>query len=147
MLYLIPFLHQTTTSRCYTYRYRMLYLIPFLHQTTTENRHDRRHASCILFHFYIKPQPRRNRTSPRSVVSYSISTSNHNFSLIYKNFALVVSYSISTSNHNGADEVTALIEVVSYSISTSNHNHHIFVIFIILLYLIPFLHQTTTYGA
>ena len=34
----------------------MLYLIPFLHQTTTVNNPVRTTPSCILFHFYIKPQ-------------------------------------------------------------------------------------------
>ena len=34
----------------------MLYLIPFLHQTTTALRVIRLLTRCILFHFYIKPQ-------------------------------------------------------------------------------------------
>ena len=33
-----------------------LYLIPFLHQTTTISRCDISRRGCILFHFYIKPQ-------------------------------------------------------------------------------------------
>ena len=33
-----------------------LYLIPFLHQTTTLERQQITEMSCILFHFYIKPQ-------------------------------------------------------------------------------------------
>ena len=56
LLYLIPFLHQTTTDKyqCRS-RYR-LYLIPFLHQTTTDTDSNGSVISCILFHFYIKPQ-------------------------------------------------------------------------------------------
>ena len=34
--------------------------------------------SCILFHFYIKPQPIFADVNETTVVSYSISTSNHN---------------------------------------------------------------------
>ena len=34
--------------------------------------------SCILFHFYIKPQPTNGYFAIQPVVSYSISTSNHN---------------------------------------------------------------------
>ena len=34
----------------------MLYLIPFLHQTTTMRPLMRLPIGCILFHFYIKPQ-------------------------------------------------------------------------------------------
>ena len=35
----------------------MLYLIPFLHQTTTAHFAKYFIFCCILFHFYIKPQP------------------------------------------------------------------------------------------
>ena len=78
--------------------------------------------SCILFHFYIKPQHRSANVRYTFVVSYSISTSNHNILLLYIVFARVVSYSISTSNHNCGEWVERTSE----------------------LYLIPFLHQTTT---
>ena len=78
-----------------------LYLIPFLHQTTT---------LCFTKCQNIK----------------------------------VVSYSISTSNHNTKDFKEYIIRVVSYSISTSNHNKKLFGLPDLTLYLIPFLHQTTT---
>ena len=38
----------------------------------------------------------------------------------------------------------SLLNVVSHSVSTSNHNFLPFNKFVVLLYLIPFLHQTTT---
>ena len=57
---------------------------------------------------------------------------------------LVVSYSISTSNHNLKFSRILRRMVVSYSISTSNHNIFRMNIIVKLLYLIPFLHQTTT---
>ena len=56
--------------------------------------------SCILFHFYIKPQPLVRGVAGVWVVSYSISTSNHNSAQLKCYHDLVVSYSISTSNHN-----------------------------------------------
>ena len=99
-LYLIPFLHQTTTPATPPIITPLLYLIPFLHQTTTRIclfseargcilfhfyiKPQRffcaylQRLGCILFHFYIKPQPRREQVYGRFVVSYSISTSNHN---------------------------------------------------------------------
>ena len=80
----------------------------------------------------------------RTVVSYSISTSNHNVSLNKWATELVVSYSISTSNHNNYWKHAKRIGVVSYSISTSNHNSTINGSTVNVLYLIPFLHQTTT---
>ena len=78
-LYLIEFLHQTTTAipRYYD-RYR-LYLIEFLHQTTTFRFNASLAMSCILLNFYIKPQRQISKRLPLCVVSYWISTSNHNF--------------------------------------------------------------------
>ena len=99
-LYLIPFLHQTTTITLAIRCARPLYLIPFLHQTTTLRAQRSGHSGCILFHFYIKPQQNE----------------------LIANFFPVVSYSISTSNHNTARATEWAFR----------------------LYLIPFLHQTTT---
>ena len=79
---------------------RRLYLIPFLHQTTTIRVCLILFSGCILFHFYIKPQPLVFIRIQIIVVSYSISTSNHNSSLCSPDTTSVVSYSISTSNHN-----------------------------------------------
>ena len=77
---------------------------------------------CILFHFYIKPQL---------------------FDIEFNNI-FVVSYSISTSNHNRYNNWRKDMLVVSYSISTSNHNLIRMTLILNMLYLIPFLHQTTT---
>ena len=77
---------------------------------------------CILFHFYIKPQRCPIFHALFSVVSYSISTSNHNLLFSSSAIRLVVSYSISTSNHNRNLQTSRPSLVVSYSISTSNHN-------------------------
>ena len=78
------------------------------------------------------------------VVSYSISTSNHNMDVTRVLHRAVVSYSISTSNHNAARYCPCAHQVVSYSISTSNHNKVVRNLDFSGLYLIPFLHQTTT---
>ena len=83
-------------------------------------------------------------TKPK-VVSYSISTSNHNTVMRSLVASLVVSYSISTSNHNCRFALISASSVVSYSISTSNHNLSSGTITGKWLYLIPFLHQTTTF--
>ncbi len=100
--------------------------------------------SCILFHFYIKPQLCNPFLVKHIVVSYSISTSNHNFAMCKHHKHGVVSYSISTSNHNCTRLSSLPPVVVSYSISTSNHNSNEIHITVKMLYLIPFLHQTTT---
>ena len=59
MLYLIEFLHQTTTFRVSIRLYTALYLIEFLHQTTTTEANIAFFSSCILLNFYIKPQQSR----------------------------------------------------------------------------------------
>ena len=123
MLYLIPFLHQTTTLRIIFYALLSCILFHFYIKPQPEVLVLRPHIGCILFHFYIKPQRRSAGVVGGHVVSYSISTSNHNFRLL----RLIDS------------------SVVSYSISTSNHNKWIFRNKKKKLYLIPFLHQTTTF--
>ena len=59
----------------------LLYLIPFLHQTTTPPLSLTEYKCCILFHFYIKPQQTCRHICCMCVVSYSISTSNHNITV------------------------------------------------------------------
>ena len=56
--------------------------------------------SCILLNFYIKPQQNEYNDPSAVVVSYWISTSNHNLTMRIISRILVVSYWISTSNHN-----------------------------------------------
>ena len=143
-LYLIPFLHQTTTSPNNAFSWFALYLIPFLHQTTTFRVKGSRRYSCILFHFYIKPQPTRcsAATLPSCILFHFYikpqpleGASAHALSCILFHFYIkpqpwrflqllqkVVSYSISTSNHNTILKTFGTDFVVSYSISTSNHN-------------------------
>ena len=121
--------------------------------------------SCILFHFYIKPQHCYLRKGRGAVVSYSISTSNHN--IFGMNVADGTLYLIpflhqTTTKCDGKLRILCCIlfhfyikpqhlasmdvfqVVVSYSISTSNHNVRAHCAPAPLLYLIPFLHQTTT---
>ena len=79
------------------------------------------------------------------VVSYRNSTSNHNEAVIKDGEIQVVSYRNSTSNHNSPNAVFGNSPVVSYRNSTSNHNISRPIIFLIELYLIEILHQTTTF--
>ena len=101
-----------------------LYLIPFLHQTTTKYSDADAVYRCILFHFYIKPQQRCRWCWRCRVVSYSISTSNHNLRKCPEcsNRLYLIPFLHQTTT-------SWLRAVIGYS-----------------LYLIPFLHQTTTAG-
>ena len=58
MLFLILFLHQTTTVMFACTDKVELFLILFLHQTTTRAVSCLISWSCSLFYFYIKPQRR-----------------------------------------------------------------------------------------
>ena len=58
----------------------------------------------------------------------------------------VVSHSNSTSNHNWPQPTAFPARVVSHSNSTSNHNVQAGISKVKSLFLIPILHQTTTYG-
>ena len=121
-LWLILFLHQTTTLIIQLNGLQLLWLILFLHQTTTGQVSISSQVGCDLFYFYIKPQLTHSVLNYFNVVTYSISTSNHNYSLDELDKLFVVTYSISTSNHNWMDIHNLSAIVVTYSISTSNHN-------------------------
>ena len=103
-------------------RIQMLYLIPFLHQTTTNMSPYLLYVCCILFHFYIKPQHNRSPLLPILVVSYSISTSNHNEAEIKRS--------------------VCKLYLIPFLHQTTTGNQFQFTV--ARLYLIPFLHQTTT---
>ena len=101
---------------------------------------------CSLFCFYIKPQQRLERTSRSIVVPYSVSTSNHNNPNTISGAQPVVPYSVSTSNHNinsnGLDFVELFLILFLHQTTTLKRS----TIFYHLLFLILFLHQTTTFG-
>ena len=144
MLYLIEILHQTTTISRPTSTTWLLYLIEILHQTTTYGRQRVPQKCCILSKFYIKPQHSVLPTRRGIVVSYRNSTSNHNRKRRDNTDRSVVSYRNSTSNHNRTRIDEKRPRVVSYRNSTSNHNVMSAQAFMMKLYLIEILHQTTT---
>ena len=100
LLFLISYLHQTTTVRGFLTAAGALFLISYLHQTTT--RSDPRYTSrrCFLSRIYIKPQHWLTTAKREEVVSYLVSTSNHNSASLFFSSVRVVSYLVSTSNHN-----------------------------------------------
>ena len=143
-LYIVLFLHQTTTAIILLALVFWLYIVLFLHQTTTcdsvrlfwlgcisffsyiKPQHDnnwlRSMFCCISFFSYIKPQLWTEREIDIPVVYRSFPTSNHNYCLLLSRCCWVVYRSFPTSNHNG-----------SYILTPSS-----------LLYIVLFLHQTTT---
>ena len=101
-------------------------------------------VDCILSLFYIKPQHVIRRQRCQHIVSYLFSTSNHNQLSYYAQDPQIVSYLFSTSNHNNLKNWQTQQDIVSYLFSTSNHNCAVVGMNSSLLYLISFLHQTTT---
>ena len=122
-----------------------LFLIPILHQTTTLKRLLCGLLSCSSFQFYIKPQPITASSLFIPVVPHSNSTSNHNFHLQFRGKLFVVPHSNSTSNHNVLRRFRSFLLVVPHSNSTSNHNMVARLWKLTALFLIPILHQTTTF--
>ena len=79
VLYIVRFLHQTTTYHLPCRFVQMLYIVRFLHQTTTDCDQQLAADGCISSVSYIKPQllPSVNRCC--DVVYRPFPTSNHNF--------------------------------------------------------------------
>ena len=77
---------------------------------------------CISYYSYIKPQ----RLPRKIYVDY------------------VVYHTIPTSNHNHVASHRKTYPVVYHTIPTSNHNMVIYLVLNTMLYIILFLHQTTT---
>ena len=101
-------------------------------------------SSCISYHFYIKPQLKLSNSLRSIVVYLIISTSNHNIFCIFHFPDFVVYLIISTSNHNFQSDCYSCSSVVYLIISTSNHNSTFCFSPALVLYILSFLHQTTT---
>ncbi len=121
-LFLISFHHQTTTGFVGWAKGLPLFLISFHHQTTTMTSEGINSDRCFLSHFIIKPQRSLAAGQTYIVVSYLISSSNHNGGGVGLTRWGVVSYLISSSNHNLCLLHVSHMVVVSYLISSSNHN-------------------------
>ena len=129
------------------YRGYVLYLIPFLHQTTTMALHFPLVNCCILFHFYIKPQlcePPLLSCYRCILFHFYIKPQPDAYVKALHERCILFHFYIKPQRFCWR----ALYPyVVSYSISTSNHNREQHWQCDLGLYLIPFLHQTTTRNA
>ena len=99
-LYIVLFLHQTTTLPLSANHRTALYIVLFLHQTTTRFLLEMWKYGCISYYSYIKPQHYHGCLWTDSVVYRTIPTSNHNCKVSSSLFPLVVYRTIPTSNHN-----------------------------------------------
>ena len=144
MLYLIPFLHQTTTGYllcCFFYR---CILFHFYIKPQLRAMFPARISSCILFHFYIKPQHSRlGSYEAKGCILFHFYIKPQPCSVVYFGPPSCILFHFYIKPQHLFQKVF-FDNVVSYSISTSNHNFEQGAPSILTLYLIPFLHQTTT---
>ncbi len=99
-LFIILFLHQTTTWASRQAHASSLFIILFLHQTTTPYLLLLKLCSCLSSCSYIKPQPSCCKLGQLSVVYHLVPTSNHNLQKCFKRLRIVVYHLVPTSNHN-----------------------------------------------
>ena len=142
-----------------------LYIVLFLHQTTTAYANQRNSYSCISYYSYIKPQPSGYQRPKCLVVYRTIPTSNHNTSF---NFAIIPKLYIVLFLHQTTTYLCQSVSwwccisyysyikpqlikfnyyefsVVYRTIPTSNHNFFTLTYDNDQLYIVLFLHQTTT---
>ena len=121
-LYIVLFLHQTTTDGDIYQEWEGLYIVLFLHQTTTRSHQESYHYCCISYYSYIKPQRIRCHAAVCPVVYRTIPTSNHNLWGRGRFYRHVVYRTIPTSNHNNTINSDSSTSVVYRTIPTSNHN-------------------------
>ena len=143
-LFIILFLHQTTTHRRYRIYRRELFIILFLHQTTTARQQNRWNLGCLSSCSYIKPQ------LPRHFILLFVSCLS-SCSYIKPQLPVnkidgisVVYHLVPTSNHNARYRSLITNCVVYHLVPTSNHNLPTLIDLLPLLFIILFLHQTTT---
>ena len=121
-----------------------LYIVLFLHQTTTILNLQMFLLCCISYYSYIKPQQINFKLDFPRVVYRTIPTSNHNNEHFEFNPNVVVYRTIPTSNHNLNSRRESDRRVVYRTIPTSNHNRGKRIVILFQLYIVLFLHQTTT---
>ena len=73
MLFMVLFLHQTTTLPCLSLCWYELFMVLFLHQTTTARDSPKLKLCCLWSYSYIKPQPnfQNPKSAPCCLWSYS----------------------------------------------------------------------------
>ena len=80
------------------------------------------------------------------VVYHLVPTSNHNYPGVFMTSQMVVYHLVPTSNHNLPLFHLLGLPVVYHLVPTSNHNVFLFSFSTKKLFIILFLHQTTTYS-
>ena len=142
-LYIVLFLHQTTTAIKFVFASLLLYIVLFLHQTTTQNLSENDTNGCISYYSYIKPQlsTRRMGSDALYIVLFLHQTTTQQQTK-YRISGCISYYSYIKPQLILMFGETYL--VVYRTIPTSNHNETYKSLIQDPLYIVLFLHQTTT---
>ena len=144
LLYIVLFLHQTTTSVIYVYLSTSC-ISYYSYIKPQQWQPYRSYAcSCISYYSYIKPQQCQYLCCGTCVVYRTIPTSNHNFQQSSEYYSLVVYRTIPTSNHNNFAAATTrqTLYIVLFLHQTTTTKPAVQAV--AWLYIVLFLHQTTT---
>ena len=144
VLYIVLFLHQTTTQTSRPIGRMLLYIVLFLHQTTTVSRIVFISFSCISYYSYIKPQHDTYQPYIMRVVYRTIPTSNHNYAKLLFDFNMlyIVLFLHQTTTQRSYAWNSPLLYIVLFLHQTTTHFQYISML--AELYIVLFLHQTTT---
>ena len=143
-LFIILFLHQTTTFRVLLPPWLCcLSSCSYIKPQRSMRYHSTR-VGCLSSCSYIKPQPMIEKMNAESVVYHLVPTSNHNVQKILLGDSTVVYHLVPTSNHNRLPVLSNVKYVVYHLVPTSNHNRFKSLGIDGMLFIILFLHQTTT---
>ena len=165
LLFMVFFLHQTTTNIIQFWLSALLFMVFFLHQTTTWRGVFPLPSRCLWSFSYIKPQPPGIDGRRRLVVYGLFPTSNHNHDVhrVVHIELFMVFFLHQTTTSSGAawsssrclwsfsyikpqpwSEGQVVVFVVYGLFPTSNHNTVTYGLAYTLLFMVFFLHQTTT---
>ena len=144
MLYIVRFLHQTTTGRTYWEKTRMLYIVRFLHQTTTQAMQGGNHSPLYIVRFLHQTTTILRLPLACACCISSVSYIKPQRSTRYILFWIVVYRPFPTSNHNSRRSPVfhCQLYIVRFLHQTTTNRFHRFHGF--KLYIVRFLHQTTT---
>ena len=146
-MYIVLFLHQTTTCYSFVTKTLELYIVLFLHQTTTIQDGSFFLPSCISYYSYIKPQQYKTCVDEVHVVYRTIPTSNHNhsceYSVLAKLYIVLFLHQTTTTRHKKEKKRALYIVLFLHQATTVELDS----LNVLLLYIVLFLHQTTTLGA
>ena len=145
LLFIILFLHQTTTAVPYDRQFIRLFIILFLHQTTTGDPVTFPARCCLSSCSYIKPQLiwiRFSKSTGLFIILFLHQTTTGNVDYDIAGKLFIILFLHQTTTQSVSWRTLSLLFIILFlhqTTTSSSHDISVHVLFIIL-----FLHQTTT---